>query len=57
MLTKDDLRFLLEELAHETLYEEGRVRLQRKGSGWSDDPKRAKVQAALSIMLEGTSRG
>jgi len=57
MLTKDDIRYLLEELGHETLYEEGRVRLQRKASGWSDDPKRGKMQAILSLMLGAAKDG
>ncbi len=58
MLTKSQIQQLLRELTYETVYEDpglSGVRLQRKRMiGYSDDDGLANIQAALSVMLEGS---
>jgi len=56
MLKAEQIRMLLELLAHEQVSEfDGYVVLRRKG-GYSEDPVKAQTQAALSIMLEVAAR-
>lgn len=52
MLSVDAIRLLLKELSYDTVAEFDGYRVQKKGSGYSDDRERGTIQAALSIMLE-----
>jgi hypothetical protein len=55
MLTVEEIRILMEELAWETVLDETnnfRYRIQRRGHGYSERPEIGRIQAALSIMLE-----
>lgn len=58
-LNADDYRLLLELLAEETVVEPSKkfpYRISRRGSGWSDDAQKGRIQAALSIALEVASK-
>lgn len=53
MLTKAQVRRLLEELQWETVYEDTReIRLQRRRPGYSEDKEVGIIQGMLSVMLE-----
>jgi len=55
VLSKEDIRFLLERLGEETIVEpseEFPFRVSRKGFGYSKDSKVGSLQAKLSMMLE-----
>jgi len=59
MLTKEEIRYLLAELAQETVVEPSSgfpYRVTCRKMGYSDDLQRSKLQAKLSIMLEAASR-
>ena len=52
ILNQEDIQFLLKQLEYEDLYADGPIRLQKRSHGWSEDPQRGRIQAALSVMLE-----
>lgn len=53
ILTKDQIYLLLDRLKWVPVYEDDQIVLAKKQRiGYSDDPKIASIQAALSIMLE-----
>jgi hypothetical protein len=59
MLTRDEILFLLNLLAQETVVEPSKgfpYRVTREGHGYSKDPKVGPLQAKLSIMLEAAGR-
>lgn len=54
-LAAEDYRLLLELLAEETVVrptKEFPYRVSQRGVGYSSDPQKGKIQAALSIALE-----
>lgn len=55
MLTRDEILRILEGLNMKTLYSDGRIFLQQKTMGYSDDKEVGVLQAKLSIMLEVAS--
>jgi len=52
ILTVEQVRFILEEIAWQTVFDNGRTRLQEKMMGNSEDAELRKLQIKLSIMLE-----
>lgn len=55
MLTKEDIRLILEHIGAETVVEPSAdfpFRVTKRGFGYSQDPKIGPLQAKLSIMLE-----
>lgn len=56
MLTRDEILRILDGLQMKTLYSDGRIFLQQKEMGYSDDKEVGALQAKLSIMLEMASK-
>lgn len=56
MLTRDEILRILEGLNLKTVYTDGRIFVQQKQHGYSEDPEVGALQAKLSIMLEAISR-
>lgn len=59
MLNAEDIRLLLKLVGEETVVEPSKkfpYRVSKKVFGYSDDPQRGRVQAALSMMLEMASK-
>lgn len=56
MLTRDEILIILDGLQMKTLYSDGRIFLQQKTMGYSDDKEVGVLQAKLSIMLELASK-
>ena len=57
LLNADQIIFLLGRLKWEPVYEDrALVVAKKRGGGYSDDPTIAKMEGALSIMLEAASK-
>jgi hypothetical protein len=59
MLSAEDIRLLLKLVGEETVVEPSEkfpYRVSKEGFGYSNDPQRGRVQAALSMMLEMASK-
>lgn len=55
MLTRTQIRMLIEELGYTTVFEDpglSGVRLQRKTLGYADNKDMREIQTKLSVMLE-----
>ena len=53
MLTKDQIRKLIELTQLEQVAEFDGYKVMRRGQGYAEDPEQGRLQATLSIMLEG----